>query len=197
VAVALAVDRLTSTGGRRGRKEKSRSGRLLDGERQFCVMLDYEFGPGTSKALPKRDLRFVYSKRSDRMKHVFHGEELFATIRPNGAIAPTLYGASVLIKSKAYAANSVIVDPDAVKFVREGRSVFCKFVRGVGEHVLPSGEVAVLDLEGKVIAVGSAQVHGDYMRGFGHGVAVKTRGSAAAALAARADALAAERPTRA
>jgi predicted RNA-binding protein (TIGR00451 family) len=152
--------------------------RLTEGRRQFSVMLDYEFGPGTSRALPKQDLRFVYSKRSDRLKQVFHGEELFATIRPNGAIAPTLHGASILMKSKAYAANTVVVDEAAVAFVREGKSVFCKFVKSVGKHVLPSGEVAVLDPSGNVIAVGSAKVHGDFMRGFRYGVAVKTRGSA-------------------
>ena len=155
--------------------------RLLDGRKQFSIMLDYEFGPGTSKTLPKADLKFVYSKRSDRLKQVFHGDELFATIRPNGAIAPTYYGATVLIKSKAYAQNSVTVVSDAVEFVREGRSVFCKFVKATGKHVLSGGEVVVLDPKGRVIAVGAALVHGDYMRQFKHGVAVKTRGSERAA----------------
>ena len=152
--------------------------RLLDGRKQFSTMLDYEFGVGTSRALPKKGLKFVYSKRSDRLKQVVHDEKLFATIRPNGAIAPTYYGATVLIKSKAYAQNSVVVEQDAVEFVSQGRSVFCKFVKSVGRHVLPSGEVAVLDPAGNVIAVGSAKLHGDFMRQFRHGVAVKTRGSA-------------------
>jgi conserved protein with predicted RNA binding PUA domain len=152
--------------------------RLLDGRKQFSTMLDYEFGVGTSKALPKSGLKFVYSKRSDRLKQVMHDDKLFATIRPNGVIAPTYYGACLLIKSKAYAENSVVVEQEAVEFVSEGRSVFCKFVRGVGRRVLPSGEVAVLDPAGRVIAVGSAKVHGDFMRQFRHGVAVKTRGSA-------------------
>jgi predicted RNA-binding protein (TIGR00451 family) len=152
--------------------------RLLDGRKQFSIMLDYEFGVGTSRALPKAGLKFVYSKRSDRLKQVIHDDKLFATIRPNGAIAPTYYGACVLIKSKAYAQNSVVVEQAAVEFVSEGRSVFCKFVKGVGRHVLPSGEVAVLDPAGKVIAVGSARVHGDFMRQFKHGVAVKTRAAA-------------------
>jgi conserved protein with predicted RNA binding PUA domain len=151
--------------------------RLLDGRKQFSTMLDYEFGVGTSRALPKTGLKFLYSKRSDRLKQVVHDEKLFATIRPNGTISPTYYGATLLIKSKAYAENSVVVEQAAVEFVSEGRSVFCKFVKGVGKHVLPSGEVAVLDPAGKVIAVGSAKIHGDYMRQFKHGVAVKTRGS--------------------
>lgn len=152
--------------------------RLLDGRKQFSIMLDYEFGAGTRRALPKSGLKFVYSKRSDRLKQVIHDDKLFATIRPNGVIAPTYYGACLLIKSKAYAENSVVVEEEAVDFVSEGRSVFCKFVRGVGKHVLPSGEVAVLDPAGRVIAVGSAKVHGNFMRQFKHGVAVKIRGSA-------------------
>jgi predicted RNA-binding protein (TIGR00451 family) len=155
--------------------------RLLDGRKQFSIMLDYEFGPGTSRALPKTGLAFVYSKRSDRLKQVVHDDRLLATIRPNGVICPTYYGATVLIKSKAYAKNSVTVDQAAVEFVSEGKSVFCKFVRSVGTHVLPGGEVAVLDPAGKVIAVGSARVHGDFMRQFKHGVAVKTRSSIASA----------------
>jgi predicted RNA-binding protein (TIGR00451 family) len=142
--------------------------RLLDGRKQF--------GVGTGRALPKSGLKFVYSKRSDRLKQVVHDDKLFATIRPNGVIAPTYYGACLLMKSKAYAENSVVVEQAAVEFVSEGRSVFCKFVKGVGKHVLPSGEVAVLDPAGRVIAVGNARVHGDFMRTFKAGVAVKVRG---------------------
>ena len=73
--------------------------------------------------------------------------------------------------------SNVVVDQAAVKFVSEGKSVFCKFVKSVGKHVLPSGEVAVLDPAGNVIAVGSARMHGDHMRGFKAGVAVKVRGA--------------------
>ncbi len=156
--------------------------RILDGRRQFSVMLDYEFGVGTSRALPKTGLAFVYSKRSDRLKQVVHEGRLFATVRPNGVISPTHYGASLLMRSKAYAQNSVVVDEAAVKFVSEGRSVFCKFVKSVGKHVLPAGEVAVLDPAGMVIAVGSARIHGDFMRQFRHGVAVKTRAAAGEAV---------------
>ena len=141
------------------------------------MMLDYEFGRGTSRALPRSGLAFVYSKRSGRLKQVFHDGRLFATIRPNGAISPTLLGANALMASKAYAKNSVVVAPEAVEFVSRGKSVFCKFVKEVGAHVLPGGEVVVLDPEGRVIAVGRAKLHGDYIRQFDHGVAVKVRGA--------------------
>jgi predicted RNA-binding protein (TIGR00451 family) len=143
-------------------------------------MLDYEFGAGAGRALPKMGLEFVYSRKSERMKQVLHDGKLLATIRPNGVISPTMHGASVLMKSKAFAENSVVVEADAVKFVKEGRSVFCKFVMRTGRHVLPSGEVVVLDPAGNLIAVGSAKIHGDHMRQFKHGVAVKTRAATGA-----------------
>jgi len=151
--------------------------RLLEPRRQFSIMLDYEFGRGTSRALPRSGLTFVFSKKSGRLKHVFHDGKLFATIRPNGAISPTMLGATLLMSSKAYARNSVVVKPEAVEFVSRGKSVFCKFVKEVGREVLPGGEVAVLDPDGRVIAVGRAVLHGDYIRQFTHGVAVKVRGA--------------------
>ena len=140
-------------------------------------MLDYEFGPGTSRALPKAGLEFVYSKRSDRMKQVVHDGKLLATIRPNGVIAPTYYGASLLMRSKAYARNSVVVEAAAVPFVSQGKSVFCKFVKSAGKGVLAYGEVAVLDPKGNLIAVGSARMRGEFMKQFKAGVAVKVRGA--------------------
>ncbi len=151
--------------------------RLFDPRRQFQLMLDYEFGSGVSRALPKKDLKFGYSRRSGRMKQVLHQGRLFATIRPSGAIAPTLYGATLLAKGKKYLENSVTVDDEAVGFIKEGKSVFCKFVVSAGKHVLPGGEVAVLDGSGRVIGVGRAKVKGEFMLSFNAGVAVKVRGT--------------------
>jgi 7-cyano-7-deazaguanine tRNA-ribosyltransferase len=139
-------------------------------------MLDYEFGAGTSKALPRRDLEFFYSRKSDRLKQVNHEGRLFAVIRPNGAIALSLYSASLLASSKQFLQNSVTVSDEATEFVRKGKSVFCKFVVKVGGHVLPGGEVVVLDRRGAPIGVGRAKIPGVYMREFKAGVAVKVRG---------------------
>ncbi len=138
-------------------------------------MLDYEFGRGTSRALPRTGLRFSYSRRSNRLQQVFHQEKLFATIRPNGAVAPSVYGATTLMASRAFAENSVTVEDEAVPFVRQGKSVFCKFVKRLGRHVLPAGEVVVLDTRGSVIAVGSSKLPGVYITQFKAGVAVKVR----------------------
>lgn len=102
-------------------------------------MLDYEFGRGTSGALPRSGLEYLYSRRSDRLRQVMHEGKLFAVIRPNGAIAPSMHGAKVLASSKAFIQNSVTVSEGADEFVHAGKSVFCKFVVKVGRHV-PAGE---------------------------------------------------------
>lgn len=138
-------------------------------------MLDYQFGRGSSASLPRGDLEFFYSRRSGRLKQVDHKGMLFATIRPNGAIALSVDGAKTLSPSKAFLRNSVTVDDEAVSFVRQGKSLFCKFVARTGDHVLPGSEVVLLDRYGDVIAVGRAKIPGRFMREFNAGVAVKVR----------------------
>jgi predicted RNA-binding protein (TIGR00451 family) len=149
--------------------------RLLDGRRKFAIMLDYQFGRGTSKSLPRDGLEFFYSRRSDRLKQVSHRGELFATIRPNGAIALSMHSASILISSKAFLRNTVTVKDEAASFIREGKSVFCKFVVRTGRHVFSGSEVVVLDEGGSPLGVGRAKLPGAHMGEFNAGVAVKVR----------------------
>ena len=89
-----------------------------------------------------------------------HDGKIFAVVRPNGAIALSLYAARLLASSRAFMQNSVTVSDEAAEFVRKGKSVFCKFVVKVGRHVLPGGEVVVLDGAGSPIAVGRAKLPG-------------------------------------
>ena len=148
---------------------------LFDEKRRLSLMFDYVFGRGVSGALPKSGLKPVYSRKSGRVKEVLHDGRLFATVKTSGAIALSVYGASKMVKSRAFLRNCVVVKDDAVEFVKEGKSVFCKFVDSAGGDVLPRSEVAVLDRGGRVIGVGRAIIAGRYMQQFYSGVAVKVR----------------------
>ncbi|MDV3244297.1 MAG: hypothetical protein LYZ66_03865 [Nitrososphaerales archaeon] len=148
---------------------------LPDEKRRLSIMVDYLFGRGVSKAIPAAGMRLAYSRRSGRVKMVFHGEQLFATVRPNGSMAPSLYGAAVLSRSRQFLRNTVTVDDDAAQFVKGGKSVFCKFVTKAGSKVKPKGDVAVLDSTGSVIGVGTAVLNGSFIQQFKSGVAVKVR----------------------
>jgi uncharacterized protein with predicted RNA binding PUA domain len=151
---------------------------LPDERRRLAMMVDYLFGRGVSGALPKDGMKLVYSRRSGRVKLVFHGSKLFATVKPNGSMALSLYGASLLAEKRPFLENCVTVNEDAAQFVRGGKSVFCKFVKRAGKRVGPKGEVAILDESGMVIGVGMATMSGAFMKEFSSGVAVRVRDGA-------------------
>jgi uncharacterized protein with predicted RNA binding PUA domain len=138
-------------------------------------MVDYLFGKGVSRSLPSSGLRLVYSRRSGRIKLIYHAGKLFATVKPNGAMALSLDGASTLAKSPKFKQNCVQVPDDVVEFVRGNKSVFCKFVQWAGKNIYPKSEVAVIDGRGKVVGVGMAVLNGAFMTQFKTGVAVKVR----------------------
>jgi predicted RNA-binding protein (TIGR00451 family) len=148
---------------------------LSDERRRLSIMVDYLFGHGVSKAIPKEGVRLVYSRRSGRVKLVYHGDRLFATVRPNGSMALSVYGATLLSKSRRFLQNCITVNDDAAPFVRGGKSVFCKFVTNAGKRIGPRGDVAILDGAGRVIGVGTSIIAGRFIQQFKTGAAVKVR----------------------
>ena len=138
-------------------------------------MVDYLFGKGVSGALPKDGFRLYYSRRSARVKTIFLNGRLFATVKPNGAMALSVEGATILSKSPGFRQNCVQVSDDVSGFVEGGKSVFCKFVKWAGKNVYPKSEVAIIDGRGSVIGVGMAVVNGAVMAQFKSGAAVKVR----------------------
>jgi predicted RNA-binding protein (TIGR00451 family) len=146
-----------------------------DDSRRLALVVDYLFGRGVSRALPKEGFRLYYSRRSGRAKSVFHDGHLFATVKPNGAMALSIYGATILSRSPKFKENCVQISDDVTEFVRGGRSVFCKFVKHAGRNVYPRSEVAIIDGERRVVGVGMAVLNGAAMRQFKTGAAVKVR----------------------
>lgn len=142
---------------------------------RLSIMVDYLFGRGVSRALPKEGFRLFYSRRSGRVKLVHHDGKLFATMKPNGAMALTIYGATILSRSPRFRASCVRVSDEVARFVRGGRSVFNKFVVSAGSNIRPKSEVAIINGEGNVIGVGAAVLSGNVMSQFKSGVAVKVR----------------------
>jgi conserved protein with predicted RNA binding PUA domain len=139
------------------------------------LMVDYLFGKGVSRALPKEGFHLYYSRRSGRVKSIYHDGNLFATVKPNGAMALSMAGATILARSPKFRQNCVQVSDDVTEFVKGGRSVFCKFVRWAGKNVFPKSEVAIIDGNGKVVGVGMAVLNGKVMGQFKSGAAVKVR----------------------
>jgi len=143
------------------------------------ILLDYHFGRGVGRYVPKTGLKLVYSRRSGRLKLVLHDGKLFATVRPPGSMALTVYAASILARSPSFRQNFVQVPDEMAEFVKSGKSVFCKFVRWAGKNIHPLSEVVIVDSEWKVLGVGTAVLNGKHMGLFKTGVAVKVRAGVA------------------
>ena len=137
--------------------------------------VDALFGKGVSKFLPK-DIDIIFSKKTGRIRTVYHQKKLLFTLRIDGGLAITPYFAQLLLQSKKFKENCLEINNDAAPFVGEGRSVFCKHVIWCGKNIKIASDTPIL-FQNKVIAVGRAVLSAEMIVDFQRGVAVKVRDS--------------------
>jgi conserved protein with predicted RNA binding PUA domain len=151
----------------------------IDAREKVCRHLDAIFGAGVSHALPTADMQFNFSKRTGRIKSFSLGGRLTITLRSDGGLALTTAGAQYLFEnSKQFRENCVEPMSEALPFVSEGRSLFCKHVKWCGSNIKVGSDVAIIDGSGSdssVIAVGIAMLPFNLMKEYHKGVAVKVR----------------------
>jgi conserved protein with predicted RNA binding PUA domain len=163
----------------------------IDAKEKVHRHVDAIFGAGVSDALPA-DIQFDFSRRTGRIKNFRIGGRLAVTLRTDGGLALTINGAKYLLEnSKPFLENCVKPLPEAVPFVSEGRSLFCKHVEWCGSNIKVGSDVAVIDGSSsgsggggddgggtssrKVVAVGTAMLPSRLMKQYHKGVAVKVR----------------------
>ena len=137
--------------------------------------VDALFGSGVSSYIP-RDIDLVFSRKTGRLRTVYHKKRLLCTLRIDGGLAITITCAKMFSKSRKFKENCIEVDGDAAPFVERGRSVFCKHVLWCGKNIRISDDVPVL-FEDNVIAVGKAVLSSDMICDLKRGTAVKVRDS--------------------
>jgi uncharacterized protein with predicted RNA binding PUA domain len=137
--------------------------------------IDALFGQGVSKYIPK-NIEFLFSKKTGRIREVYHNQKLLCTLRIDGGLAITPFFAQTLMKSKKFKENCLEIDQDSKPFVEDGRSVFCGHIVWCGKSIRIQSEVPIL-YKNKVIAVGKAILSSKMMKTQTRGVAVKVRDS--------------------
>ncbi len=138
--------------------------------------LDYQYGPGTS-GMVDDSWSVVVSRSTRRIRLVKKGGETVGSIRASdGVFIPSEEGARLLHSVLPSGRYRVVIDEEAVPFVREGKSVFSRFVVECDDGIVPGDEVLVVDRENGLVGFGTAVMPGSYMTRFKRGVAVKTRG---------------------
>ncbi|MCW4051805.1 MAG: pseudouridine synthase [Candidatus Bathyarchaeota archaeon] len=136
---------------------------------------DYQFGRSAGKVLFPGNVDVRLSRRTGRVRHIYLGGDLLATLRPtDGFFSLGIQGAARLLKLKPQRLWVKVLN-DAKDFVSAGRSVFAKHVVDCDIEIRPEEEVVVLDDSNGLLAVGRAVLSGEEMRTFDHGVAVRVR----------------------
>ena len=136
--------------------------------------LDALFGQGISRILPS-DLKLEYSRRTGRIKNFKIEGGLAGTLRTDGGIALTIFGSQYIFdRSDAFLENCIFPVKDAIPFVSEGRSLFCRHVEHCGSNVRVGSDVAIVDGR-KVVAVGVSLLATPLIKQYSRGVAVKVR----------------------
>jgi predicted RNA-binding protein (TIGR00451 family) len=137
---------------------------------------NYQFGQDTADALFSKEIRIACSRRTGRIRHIYKGGKLIATLRPkDGYLALTTLGAHLILANTKKPQNVVVVQDDVAEFIRAGGDVFAKHVSHADENLRPAEEVIVTDEQGRLLGVGKAVLSGRDMSFFKRGVAVRVR----------------------
>ena len=143
---------------------------------RVSAVVDMQFGKGTGKALLDGKIRLVKSKKTSKIRNVYcNGKHILSMRAGDGMFTLKIDGAQALHKSFKYPKLRVIVNGDAVPFIKEGKSVFAKFVHDCDPELRPLDECLIVDEKDDLLAVGRCLLNRIEMLSFNYGMAAKTR----------------------
>ncbi|MCY3411354.1 MAG: pseudouridine synthase [Candidatus Heimdallarchaeota archaeon] len=115
------------------------------------------------------------SRKTGRIRSILLNNILLFSLRTHdGRYLPTIDGARFLLQ-QGFEHNRVYIKDEAVPFVSQGKSAYCKHVVKVDDHIYPELEVFVCSLEGELCGVGTAVQPGYAMMELDSGIAVKIK----------------------
>jgi len=137
-----------------------------------------QFGKGVGKILTNGNLKVVKSKKTGKIRNVYLNNKHILSMRANdGMFTLKIEGAKILHTKFKKPFLRVVVSKDAVPFVKEGKSVFAKFVKNCDSNLRPSDECLVVDEKDNLLSIGRCILNKEEMLSFDNGVAVKNRES--------------------
>lgn len=146
--------------------------------RRIAAVADMQFGRGASEALLDGKTTIIKSKRTGKIRNVIcDGSHVLSMRAEDGLFTLKLEGGRRLHRRFRHPLLRVVVGGDAVPFVKEGKSVFAKFVSDCDPDLRPFDECLVVDEADEFLAVGRTLLTRDEMLSFQQGMAVKTRES--------------------
>ena len=139
------------------------------------AVADMQFGSAATDALFDGDIKLNVTPKG-KLRNVYCDGQLVLSMRaPDGLYSLKKAGAERVRTAISPPFMRVVIDDDAVPFVREGKNVMALGVTDCWDGVRPMDEVIVVDTKDSLHAVGRAMMNRKEMLAFHCGVAVKTR----------------------
>ena len=138
-------------------------------------IMDYQFGAGAG-GLIDDDVKIKRSRKTRRIRWVYKGRDLIASVRAKDHfILPKMPLAEKLHDLFEYPKLRVVVDDEAVQFIKEGKSVFAKFVKEIDPGLRAGDEVLVVDENDSLLRVGTLFLSPREVMDFDRGMAARVR----------------------
>ena len=142
----------------------------------ISAVSDMQFGSGSGTVLLDGKVKIVKSKKTSKIRNIYCNEQHVLSMRAHdGMFTLKANGAKLLHKKFKSPYMRVIVKNDAVDFIKEGKSVFAKFVEDCDPELRPLDECLIVDKKDNLLAVGRCILNRLEMLSFDYGMAVKTR----------------------
>ena len=137
---------------------------------------DLQFGRGAADALLRGQVSFVVSKNTGKVRNVLaDGRHVLSLRAEDGFFTLKTAGAERLHAAFPAVRMRVVVDPDTVPFLREGKNAFARFVRDADAGIRPGDEVLLVSPDDELVAVARATMNRREMLSFKRGVAAYVR----------------------
>jgi 7-cyano-7-deazaguanine tRNA-ribosyltransferase len=144
--------------------------------KRVSAVSDIQFGKNASNAFIKGEIKIVKSKKTGKIRNIYSDNKHILSMRAeDGLFTLKIEGGKLLHKKFKFPQLRVVIKNEVVSFIKEGKSVFAKFVVECDPDIHPADECLIVNERDNLIAVGRSLLNSDEMLLFKQGVAVKTR----------------------
>jgi 7-cyano-7-deazaguanine tRNA-ribosyltransferase len=141
------------------------------------AIMEYQFGQGAGALLPD-NLKIKKSRNTKRIRWLYEGGELIASVRASDHFIIPHDRLAMKLKDMFPAPKLRVVmkdDEDALKYVRDGKSAMCKFVKEADPELRCGDECLVVDEKDNYIRCGTLMLSPTEIGEFRRGMAARMR----------------------